>query len=95
MGRFRPTLGILVLSVLVLGAWLTACAGPAGLQGPPGPKEQRGLLGPPVPPVRWVPPDLLARRGLPELPVLVALREPLAPPAPQPKRLSSAPFLIY
>ena len=46
MGRFRPTLGILVLSVLVLGAWLTACAGPAGLQGPLGPQGAAGPAGP-------------------------------------------------
>jgi hypothetical protein len=41
---------------------------------------------------------VLARLGLlgpPELLALVALRETLAPPAPQPKRLSSAPLVMY
>lgn len=42
MTRFRPTLGILVLSVLLLGVFLTACTGKAGLQGTAGPQGAAG-----------------------------------------------------
>jgi hypothetical protein len=45
MRHFRPTLGILVLSVLVLGAFLIACTGKAGLQGPAGPQGAAGAAG--------------------------------------------------